>query len=235
MKKYIILISFALLVTGISHATEDPMVSVFNFQRAMAKDGNTAAMMKLGEMYEQGLGTKQDLNKALEMFKKARAQGYPGANSAVLRVTRERQAHSAAAKRQQQQAAKMKKYQQELQRAEAQRKALEERQAALERQARQKARRAALARQRAQEQARREALARQQAQQAARARAAAEARRQAQEQARLQQEQARLQQEQAQARIQRATTEKKPASKKHESFKSNPCQGPAARVMSTCN
>lgn len=223
MNKYILLISFALLVAGLSHAAEDPMKSLFTFQQTMANKGSTTAMMKLGEMYEQGLGTKQDFGKAIEMYRKAKARGYVGADAAIARVIRTRQTLADTSRRRKQQTAEERRRIQERQRAEA------------EREARAKARQQALARKRA-EQARREAQARAHAQAQARAhaeevaqaRAAAEARRQAQQQARQQQAVG------VHARKQPVLSEKKASDNKTESFKSDPCKGPAARVMSIC-
>ena len=143
MNKYILLISFALLVAGLSHAAEDPMKSLFTFQQTMANKGSTTAMMKLGEMYEQGLGTKQDFGKAIEMYRKAKARGYVGADAAIARVIRTRQTLADTSRRRKQQTAEERRRIQERQRAEA------------EREARAKARQQALARKRA-EQARRE-------------------------------------------------------------------------------
>lgn len=221
MKIQILLLSFALLVTGVSHAADDPVKSLFVFQQTMANKGSTTAMMKLGEMYEQGLGTRQDFDKAIEMYRKAKAGGHTGADAAIARVVRTRQALAEAARQEKEQAAEEKQRQQARQRAEA------ERQAYLERQAREKERqKVALDRKRV-EQARRDAAARTRAEQAARARAAAEAERKAQLQARLKKSG-------TIARQQPAATAKRPASNKVESFKSDPCKGPAARVMSIC-
>jgi membrane protein involved in colicin uptake len=239
MKKYILLVSFALLIPGMSHAEGDPMKSLFVFQQTMANQGNTTAMMKLGEMYEQGLGTKQDFAKAIEMYRKAKAGGHAGADAAIARVMRTRQAHADAARQNKTPSADDKQREQARQRAEAERQAEQERQAQLERQAqqerqaREKARQQALARKRA-EQARRDAKARAQAQaqaeQAARAKAAAT------EAARRAQQQALLQKQRAQAKQQQAAAPQKTDNnnKKDESFKSDPCKGPAARVMSIC-
>ena len=213
------------------------MQSLFSFQQAMANNGSTTAMMKLGEMYEQGVGTKQDLDKAIEMYRKAKAGGHTGADAAIARVLRTKQSLVDATRREKVQAVESKRQEQERQRAEAERQAQAARQAELERQAREKAHQEALARKRA-EQARRDAEAKAKADQAARARAAAaaEAARRAQQQA--QQEKVRAEarkQQQAKA----AAASDVPATNESgtntaETFKSDPCKGPAARVMSIC-
>lgn len=81
---------YILLLTGFINinlvAATDPMVSLFKFQSQMAAAGNAEAMMKLGEMYEEGVGTKQDLNKALEMYKQAQSKGQKEAAKAIRRV-----------------------------------------------------------------------------------------------------------------------------------------------------
>ena len=201
------------------------MQSLFSFQQAMANNGSTTAMMKLGEMYEQGVGTKQDLDKAIEMYRKAKAGGHTGADAAIARVLRTKQSLVDATRREKVQAVESKRQEQERQRAEAERQAQAARQAE------------ALARKRA-EQARRDAEAKAKADQAARARAAAaaEAARRAQQQA---------QQEKARAEARKQQQAKAPAASDvpatnesgtntAETFKSDPCKGPAARVMSIC-
>ncbi|HEB86517.1 MAG TPA: hypothetical protein ENI68_05830, partial [Gammaproteobacteria bacterium] len=79
-----LILSLAIATTG--YAASDLMVSLFKFQSKMVAQGNVEAIMKLGEMYEQGRGTKKDFNKALEMYKKALAQGHADAAKAIRRV-----------------------------------------------------------------------------------------------------------------------------------------------------
>ncbi len=86
MKKLIITLILPVLMATTAYAASDPMVSLFKFQNQMVLQGNVEAIMKLGEMYEQGQGTKKDLNKALEMYKKARAQGHNDAAKAIRRI-----------------------------------------------------------------------------------------------------------------------------------------------------
>ena len=66
--------------------TEDPLVSLFHFQMRMAEGGNVRAMMKVGEMYENGEGTPRDYRRALEMYRKARTAGAAEAEAAIRRV-----------------------------------------------------------------------------------------------------------------------------------------------------
>lgn len=215
MKKQILVVLIGMLVIGTSHATDDPMKSLFLFQQKMAKHGSTAAMMKLGEMYEQGQGTSQDFDKAIEMYQKARQGGQSDADAAIARVqqTREAQIKEAAMRKQREEAARR--------RTEAERKA------ELERKAREKAQQEALARKRAEEKAQREARARAQAEQAAHAKAV-EAKRKA--------EQARLAAARAESKVPNKTAEtrQQKSEEQDSGFKSDPCKGPAARVMSIC-
>ena len=79
----ILILSLAIATTGYAG---DVMVSLFKFQKQMVAQGNVEAIMKLGKMYEQGRGTKKDSNKALEMYKKALAQGHADAAKAIRRI-----------------------------------------------------------------------------------------------------------------------------------------------------
>lgn len=221
MKKYILLLSFAMIISGLAHGADDPMKSLFVFQQKMANRGNSSAMMKLGEMYEQGVGVKQDFDQAILMYRKAKSAGHAGADAAIARVNKTRRELSDKAKQEKEHAAREKRRQQAKKRAEA------KRQAEMERQARIKARQEALARQRA-ERKRQEAIAREKA---ARAQAAMEAQRLARQQAEQEKEQARLQQ----ASVDKQQTKKDQDTKKSsERFRSDPCKGPAARLMSIC-
>lgn len=206
MKKYILVVSLGLLLSGAVAAADDTMKSLFLFQQKMAKSGSTTAMMKLGEMYEQGQGTKQDLDKAIEMYRKAKEGGYADADTAIERVKHAREAQAEAAKH------SKAREEAEKHRAEAERKA-------------EQAREEALARKQAEE-ARREAEAREKAEQAARAKAAAEARHKAQ------QKKAQLAKAKAKAEAVAKTAQQ--PTEDDSGFKSDPCKGPAARVMSIC-
>lgn len=229
MKKYTLVVLLGFLFSGIVQSADDPMKSLFLFQQKMANNGSTAAMMKLGEMYEQGQGTAQDFDMAIKMYEKARNEGHSGAKSAIERVKRTRQEQIEAARRAKQRAAEQRR-----QAEEAKRRAEERRKAEREREAREQARREALAKKRAQEKARREAEARARAEEAAqaRARAAAEARRKEQlARERKQREQAVVR---ANAEAAEANNKQEKTEQEDDGFKSDPCKGPAARVMSIC-
>ena len=222
----ILLLSFG-IYAGAVQAAEDPMQSLFKFQEKMAANGSSAAMMKLGELYEQGQGTKQDFDKAIEMYSKAKANGHTGADAAIKRVQKRKKGIVSAAE----------KKRKEAQARERARKQAQQRRLAAEKAAKAKA---------AKEKAQREAQAKKQAQQeAARKRAAAEQKRKAElekrrlaaEQRRQDAERARLAKAKADAEAATAAkkaSETKASEEKGEGFKSNPCSGPAARVMSIC-
>lgn len=53
----------------------DNLQSLFNFQTKMASQGNTEAMIRLGEMYEEGTGTEKSEEHAEEWYKKAHDKG----------------------------------------------------------------------------------------------------------------------------------------------------------------
>ena len=86
MKRLVATLVLSIGMTAMGYADDDPMVSLFKFQSQMAAQGSVEAIMKLGEMYEQGQGTKRNLDKALEMYKKAEAQGNADAVKAIRRI-----------------------------------------------------------------------------------------------------------------------------------------------------
>ena len=88
MKSLFATLLVVVLGMNVSLAADDPMTSLFMFQQQMAQGGNPAAMMKLGEMYEKGEGTKRDLNKAREMYEKAKAKGHPKADAALSNLNK---------------------------------------------------------------------------------------------------------------------------------------------------
>ena len=55
------------------------------FEKAAA-DGNTDAMIKLGRLYEQGLGVAQDYNEVLKWFQKALEAGNTDATISLMRL-----------------------------------------------------------------------------------------------------------------------------------------------------
>lgn len=60
-----------------SAGVDDADERLFKVQLAMAQQGNTRAQYYLGEMHEQGLGTKQDVDEAFRWYTKAAEQGDP--------------------------------------------------------------------------------------------------------------------------------------------------------------
>ena len=203
-------------------------------------------------------GTKRDLDKAREMYEKAKAKGHPKADAALSklnkqqsRVTKQAQKEKAAQDRAaKEKAAKEKAAQQ---RAAKERAAKEK--AAQQRAAKEKARKDAKAKTLAEERNKARAeLERQKAahQQAARETAAREkaakekakrdalAKKQQEEAARRAAQHKAAQQKAAQQKLAQQKAAQDAARKKAEKeaekkgFKSDPCQGAAARVMSTC-
>ena len=57
-------------------ARDEVAVRLFEVQMALAKSGDAAGQFHVGEMYEQGLGTDQDLQKAQTWYKKSAGQGH---------------------------------------------------------------------------------------------------------------------------------------------------------------
>lgn len=66
-----------LLVGVTAHAAglDDADERLFRVQQSMAQKGNSRAQYYLGEMHEQGLGTRVDLNEAFKWYAKAAEQG----------------------------------------------------------------------------------------------------------------------------------------------------------------
>lgn len=60
-----------------SAGLEDADERLFKVQMAMAEKGDTRAQYYLGEMHEQGLGTKQDVEEAFKWYAKAAERGDP--------------------------------------------------------------------------------------------------------------------------------------------------------------
>lgn len=229
MNRSILVFLLTIFVSVNVLSAADPMVSLFKFQSQMVSNGNVEAMMKLGEMYEQGVGTKQDLNKALEMYRQAQAKGKKGAATAIKRIEKKKKYIATAANRAaKQRAAREKTARDKAAREKAARKkAVREKavrdKAARDRAVREKAARDKAMRDRAvrkkaaHDKAVREKLARDKA---ARDRAARELA--AQEQA-------------AERAAQEEAARKKTAKEKaEEGFTADPCNTPAARFMASC-
>lgn len=62
---------------AISAGLDDADERLFKVQLAMAEKGNTRAQYYLGEMHEQGLGTRQDVDEAFKWYAKAAELGDP--------------------------------------------------------------------------------------------------------------------------------------------------------------
>lgn len=78
--KPILSLLFALIVgtwTSSILAAEDPYERLFQAQLAIAEKGDAQGMYYLGEMYDHGLGTKEDRTKAVQWYTKAAQQGNP--------------------------------------------------------------------------------------------------------------------------------------------------------------
>lgn len=59
------------------HAAElgDSYIKLFQLQQQQADSGDAGAQYSLGEMHEQGLGTKVDMKKAYQWYAQAAAKG----------------------------------------------------------------------------------------------------------------------------------------------------------------
>lgn len=213
-------------------AANDPMVSLFKFQLQMAKTGNVEAMMKLGEMYEDGVGTKQNLVQALKTYRQAWEKGAKGAAASIKRVEQEKEYGSAASKRAaKQKLAKEKAAREKLKHDKAMREKAAREKLKRDKATREKALRAKAAHNKAiKERAARETAVRERALRDKIARVKAARIRAAQENA-----------AQKQAAKEKAATEKaakeqaarKQAARKGK-FAADPCHTPAARFISTC-
>ncbi len=62
-----------------AEAVDDDWKSVFKFQTQMAEYGSAKAQYILGEMYQDGRGTRRDYTKALEWYNKAKINGHSNA------------------------------------------------------------------------------------------------------------------------------------------------------------
>lgn len=72
------LLSLLLATAGTAYADQldDASVKLFKAQMSLAEQGRPQAQFYLGEMFAQGLGTKQDLEQAFIWYAKAADQGY---------------------------------------------------------------------------------------------------------------------------------------------------------------
>ncbi len=80
MSRLSVLVIVLSLLSGFSSlqalARDEVAVRLFEVQMALAKSGDAAGQFHVGEMYEQGLGTDQDLQKAQTWYKKSAGQGH---------------------------------------------------------------------------------------------------------------------------------------------------------------
>lgn len=98
----LLLASSLVLLPFTLHAADENLKSLFNFQTRMAAQGNSEAMIKLGEMYEEGLGTDKSDERAREWYQKAHDAGNPDGQHHLeqLEKKRERVAQERAAREQ---------------------------------------------------------------------------------------------------------------------------------------
>ena len=76
---YFFLLLFLLtpVFTATSAGLDDADARLFKAQLAMAEKGDMRAQYYLGEMHEQGLGTRPDVDEAFKWYAKAAEQGDP--------------------------------------------------------------------------------------------------------------------------------------------------------------
>lgn len=100
------------LLTPAGAAEKDVWQIVFDFQIKLAKQGNAAAQEKVGEMFEEGRGVKQDFTKARYWYTQAANQGRKGAINklkglpARIKLSRAKKANTKGSKDTQQQLAR---------------------------------------------------------------------------------------------------------------------------------
>ena len=215
-KIFIFTLMFMVSVTGF--AATDPMKSLFMFQEKMSRSADPAtkmnALMKLGTYYERGEGVEQSDAKALEMYKKAQEAGHPDAALAITNL--QNKARQAEARERQQ----------ELEKQRAKERALAEERARKQREA--EAKRLEAERARAiQDKARQDKLAKEKAEKRRQAELKAQQMREEREKAIAAQRAKELAAKKQQVKQEQQAAE-------DEGFKSDPCKGPAARVMSIC-
>jgi len=76
---HILLLAAGLLAGSLVHAAglDDAYERLFQAQLAIAQKGDPQGMYHLGEMYENGLGTEENHEKALEWYDRAAKGGHP--------------------------------------------------------------------------------------------------------------------------------------------------------------
>ncbi|MBE9515583.1 MAG: SEL1-like repeat protein [Proteobacteria bacterium] len=87
----IIALTGILTFSGALHAEDqldDVSKSLFAAQLEQAKGGSAQGQFYVGEMYEQGLGTPKDIDKAKEWFRKSANQGFSAAKTKLRHIER---------------------------------------------------------------------------------------------------------------------------------------------------
>lgn len=99
--RFLFLFPLMLAVTPVVPAAEgdDPYVKLFKVQQGMAEKGDPLAEFYLGEMYQEGLGTKADLEQALFWYKRSAAKGNALAKKRLADIEREQAAAEKAKQR----------------------------------------------------------------------------------------------------------------------------------------
>lgn len=69
-------------------AADNNFQSLYNFQSKMAAQGSVEAMIKLGEMHEEGMGTEKSDEQARQWYQKARDKGHPEAQQHLDNLVR---------------------------------------------------------------------------------------------------------------------------------------------------
>jgi membrane protein involved in colicin uptake len=222
----VVFLSVLLLLscTAVSAEDQDPMqVRLFKVQMFLAQGGDAEGQFYVAEMYEKGLGTPQDMKQAHTWYSKSAEQGNP---KAIERLAKWNQDQDEAAKQKDRAAAEARAAEAlKAKQAEAAAKAKQQAEA----EAAAKARAEAAAKARAESEA--AAKAKQQAEAEAAAKARAEAAAKAPAKAK------------PPAETSAAAPKEPPAAKADNqqesgkdkaSFSANPCKGPQAKFLSTC-
>lgn len=78
MNRFLLTLCMMLSLAGtVSAADDEAYERLFQAQLAIAETGDSKGMYYLAEMYDNGLGTKTDHDKAIEWYNKAAAKGNP--------------------------------------------------------------------------------------------------------------------------------------------------------------
>jgi hypothetical protein len=73
---FIVIAMFLVMVNSSVYADKNIWRGVFIFNSKMANTGDIDAMFRLGELYEEGTGTDQDINEAINWYKTAADNGH---------------------------------------------------------------------------------------------------------------------------------------------------------------